>query len=146
MSKQDFFRTLFIQFFVIVTLINVVMFVLGILFRPDERFGYEAFLTPIIYAACSLIPAAITYSPKELSLRQMLLRQLLNLFAIEAIMIVIGIGRSPELAKQPLLVISFAISVFIIYVLVIIISWILDLGQAKQMNIDLENYQKNIKS
>lgn len=144
MSKKEFFQTAFIQFFVIVTLINVVMFILGMIFRPDEKLGYEAFLSPIMYAAFSMIPVVLTYSPRELSAKQMILRQVLKLLAIEGIMIAIGIGGSPELAKQPLLVISFALSVFIIFILVMFISWILDLGQAKQMNMDLENYQKRI--
>ena len=143
MSKQEFFRTAFIQFFVIVTLINVVIFALGEIFQPNETMGYDAFLAPIIYAACSMLPVILTYSPRELSVRQMIVRQVLKLFAIEGIMIAIGLGGAPELASQPLLVVSFALSVFIVFVLVMVISWILDLGQAKQMNIDLENYQRN---
>lgn len=142
MSKKEYFRVVFIQFFIIVTLINVVMFVLGTVFRPNERFGYDAFLSPIIYAAFSMIPVLFTYSSRELSLKQMLVRQVLKLLAIEAIMIGIGMSGSSVFIKQPVLVISFASSVFLIFVLVMIISWILDLGQARQMNIDLDNYKK----
>lgn len=144
MSKKEYFRIAFAQFFIIVTLINIVMFVLGTIYRPDERFGYDAFLSPIIYAACSMIPVVLTYSKKELSAKQMILRQTLNLLVIEIIMIGIGFSGSAEFKEQPLLVVSFALSVFLIYVLVIFISWILDLGQARQMNIDLENYKKRI--
>lgn len=142
MSRREFLRIAFTQYFIIVTLINVVMFALGVIYRPDERFGYEAFLAPLIYAACSMIPVLLTYSKKELSVKQMILRQVLNLVAIEGIMIGIGLSGSPELVKQPLLVVSFAVSVFLIYLFVMILSWVLDLGQAKQMNMDLENYKK----
>lgn len=142
MSKKEYFRVAFIQFFIIVTLINVVMFVLGTVFKPNERFGYDAFLSPIIYAAFSMIPVLFTYSSRELSLKQMLVRQVLKLLAIEAIMIGIGMSGASVFIKQPVLVISFSSSVFLIFVLVMIISWILDLGQARQMNIDLDNYKK----
>ena len=142
MSRREFFKVALMQFFIIVTLINVVMAVLGVIFRPDERFGYDAFLAPLIYAACSMIPVLLTYSKRELTVKQMIIRQVLNLLAIEAIMIGIGLSGSNVLREQPLLVVSLALSVFIIFVLVLVISWILDLGQAKQMNIDLENYQK----
>ena len=37
------------SFFISVTLINIAMFILGILFRPEQRFGYEAYLYPLIY-------------------------------------------------------------------------------------------------
>ena len=144
MSKREFFRTALIQFFIIVTLINVVTFALGMIFRPDDRFGYEAFLSPIIYAACSMLPVILTYSKRELSFKQMILRQILNLIAIEVIMICIGLTGSQALREQPTILISFALSVFLIFVLVMLISWILDLGQARQMNIDLENYKKRI--
>ena len=142
MSRREFFKIALMQFFIIVTLINVVMAVLGMIFRPDERFGYDAFLAPLIYAACSMIPVLLTYSKRELTVKQMIIRQVLNLLAIEAIMIGIGLSGSNVFREQPMLVVSFALSVFIIFVLVLVISWILDLGQARQMNIDLENYQK----
>lgn len=144
MSKQEFLKTAFIQFFIIATLINVVMCVLGSIFRPDVQFGYEAFMAPVIYATFSMIPVLLTYSSRELSVKQMMFRQVLKLLAIEGIMIAIGLGETEELAEQPMLVVSFVLSVFIIFVLVSVISWILDLGQAKQMNIDLENYKKRI--
>ena len=144
MSRREYFRIAFNQFFIIVTLINVVMFVLGTIYKPDERFGYDAFLAPIIYAACSMIPVLLTYSKKELTVKQMLLRQVLNLLAIEAIMIGIGLAGSVVLFEQPLLIVSFALSVFLVFVLVMVISWILDLGQARQMNLDLEEYKKRM--
>lgn len=144
MNKREYFRTAFAQYFIIVTLINVVMFVLGTIFRPNDRFGYEAFLSPLIYAACSMIPIILTYSKKELSVKQMFFRQVLNLLAIEGIMIGIGLSGSSIFYEQPLLVVSFALSVFIIFILVLVISWVLDLGQARQMNIDLENYKKRM--
>lgn len=142
MNKREFFRTAFIQFFIIVTLINVVMFALGMMFRPDDRFGYDAFLAPLIYAACSMIPILLTYSAKELSVKQMIFRQALKVFAIEVIILGIGLSGTTELADQPLLVVSLALAVFLIFVLVTIISWVLDLNQARQMNMDLENYKK----
>ena len=144
MSKREFFRIAFTQFFIIATLINVVIFALGMIFRPEDRFGYDAFLTPLLYAACSMVPVLLTYSNRELTVKQMMIRQVLKLLAIEVIMIGIGISGSKDLIKEPLLIVSFAFSVFFVFVLVMVISWVLDLGQAKQMNMDLDNYKKRI--
>lgn len=142
MSRREYFRVAFAQYFIIVTLINVVMFVLGVVYRPDDRFGYDAFIVPLIYAAFSMIPALLTYSDKEISVKQMIVRQVLKLFATEAIVLGIGLTGSSDVMKQPMLVVSFALSIFVIYVLVMLISWVLDLGQARQMNIDLDNYKR----
>lgn len=143
MSKREFFRVVCTQYFIIVTLINVVMFALGMIYRPNDRLEYDAFLAPLIYAAFSMLPVILTYSRKELSVKQMIVRMVLNLLAIEGIMIICVLGTS-ALVEQPLVVAGFAFSVFLVYILVIVISWILDLGQARQMNIDLENYKRGI--
>ena len=54
------------SYFISVTLINAAVFVTGMMFRPDEKFGYEAFLSPLIYGALTVIPTMIMYSGKEL--------------------------------------------------------------------------------
>ena len=66
MSFKEHFKSVMSQFFVIATLINIAMFVLGEIFRPDDKFGYEALLAPIIYAAVSLVPMLCMYSKKKL--------------------------------------------------------------------------------
>lgn len=144
MSRRDFFRIAITQYFIIVTLINVAIFALGMIYRPDDRFGYEAFLTPLVYAAFSMIPVIFTYSKKEISTKRMFFRLILNLIAIEGIMIGIGITGSEGSEKQSMIIVSFALAVFVIFVLVMVISWVLDLRQAKQMNMDLENYKNRI--
>ncbi len=59
----------------IVTLINIAMFILGSIFRPDQRFGYEVLIAPLIYGVLSLIPYIIMYSKKELTIKQLYIRQ-----------------------------------------------------------------------
>ena len=54
MSFKEHLRSVMSRFFVIVTLINLATFVMGEIFRPDDSFGYEAFLSPLIYAAIAL--------------------------------------------------------------------------------------------
>ena len=56
MSFKEHIKIVMSQFFVIVTLINLATFMIGEIFRPDQRFGYEAFLFPIIYKVIAVIP------------------------------------------------------------------------------------------
>lgn len=141
MSFKEHFKAVLSQFFVVATLINLAIFILGEIFRPEERFGYEAFLAPLIYAALSLVPMLLMYSKKELTVKQHIIRELLQLIVVEIILIFFGLGvKSLEPENLPLTS-SFALSVFVIYILVYVIAWLLDLNTAKQINNDLKSFQ-----
>lgn len=144
MSFKEHLKAVASQFFVIATLINLAIFILGEIFRPDDRFGYEAFLAPIIYAAISLVPMLCMYSKKELTIKQHIFRELLQLISIEIILIFLGMGAKSLDPANLALTASFALSVFIIYVLVYVIAWLLDLNTAKQINTDLKSFQSKI--
>ena len=46
------------NFFIIVTLVNIVIFVCGTIFAPDQEITYSAFLVPIIEQILSLLSNA----------------------------------------------------------------------------------------
>ena len=46
--KQFLIRKLML-FFALSTLITVAVYILGVLFDPEARFGYDGFLSPLIY-------------------------------------------------------------------------------------------------
>ena len=43
-------------FFISTVLINVAMYVTGSLFAPDQKFGYEVLIYPLIYGFLACIP------------------------------------------------------------------------------------------
>lgn len=144
MSFKEHLKAVMSQLFVIAAFINLAIFILGEIFRPDEKFGYEAFLAPIIYAAISLVPMLLMYSKKELTVKQHIFRELLQLISIEIILIFLGLGAKSLEPENIALTASFALSVFIIYVLVYVIAWLLDLNTARQINTDLKSFQSKI--
>ena len=144
MSFKEHLKTVASQFFVVATLINIAIFVLGEIFRPDDRFGYEAFLAPLIYAAISLVPMLCMYSKKELTVKQHIFRELLQLISIEIILIFLGLGAKSLEPESLALTASFALCVLSIYALVYVIAWLLDLNTAKQINTDLKSFQSKI--
>lgn len=141
MSFKEHLKSVMSLYFVIVTLINGATFILGEIFRPDERFGYDAFLSPLIYAAISLVPMLCMYSKKELTLKQHILREFFQLAVIEVILIGFGLGAKSLQPENLTLTASFALSIFIIYMLVLLIAWLLDMRLAQQLNSDLKKFQ-----
>ena len=52
------------SYFISVTLINAAMLILGSLLSPQQRFGYEAFLYPLVYGLIGIIPSLIISTEK----------------------------------------------------------------------------------
>ena len=142
MSIKEYGKTMLQDFFVITTFVNIVMFVLGSIYRPGATFSYEILLFPPLYGFLGTIPSWILYSKKELSTRQIVVRKILQVIVLELIL-VLAIFGGENLSKENIPVITaLAISVFLVYVLVNIVSWLLDVRTAKAVMKELSEYQK----
>lgn len=142
MSKKEFLKALLYKYFIIVTLINVVIFVLGSIFRPNDTFGYDAFLSPLVYGLISIVPVGLFSRPRELTLKQAIVREVIEFLVLEFLLIFFGLGTVNLKAENLSLIIGFALSIFFVYLLVFLISWLLDARQAKQMTENLLAFQK----
>lgn len=138
------FRTFFVKkvmmsFFISVTCICTAMALVGMVFEPDARFGYEAFLSPLIFGAVASIPSLVQYSKKDLSLRQTAIRNVLHFLLLEAVILSIlyflGLLTSVSMA------VSLGISIFVIDLTVNLVMWINDKRTAKEFNYALKKLQ-----
>lgn len=144
MSIKEYGKTMLQDFFVITTFVNIVMFVLGSIYRPGVTFSYEILLFPPLYGFLGTIPSWILYSKKELSTRQIVVRKILQVIVLELIL-VLAIFGGENLSKENIPVITaLAISVFLVYVLVNIVSWLLDVRTAKAVMKELSEYQNSV--
>jgi hypothetical protein len=130
------------SFFITVTLINVAMLVLGKLLEPDQVFGYEAFMYPLIYGLIGTIPSIVIRDKKELSVKQELIRKVMYMLLIIVLMLAFMFGGREITSELIAAAVGVAISIVIIYVLVNLIIWWLDLKTAKDMTEDLIKYQE----
>ena len=138
---KDRIQDILKSFFVSTALINVAMYVCGSLFRPDQRFGYEVFLYPLIYGFLATIPNFIMYSKKELTVKQAVIREMINILLIVAIIELFMFGgkdMSNELCVQA---ISVAVSIVVVYMGVVFIMYILDLKTARRLTDQLRVFQ-----
>lgn len=142
MSFKEYLKSVLLSYFVIVTLVDFAIFALGTIFRPEEQFGYEAFLSPLIYGAIALVPMLLMYSRKELTVKQQIVREIFKLIAIEAALLVFGFGIDNFSIDNIVIIISFAVAVMVIFFMVHFIEWVLDVRVAKQLNSNLKEFQK----
>lgn len=137
--KTFLIKRVMMSFCVTVTCICIAMAVLGIIFQPDMRFGYEAFLSPLIFGAVAVIPQIASYSRHELTLRQAAVRNVLHLIMLE-ILIVSVLSLSGMLTSRALTV-SLALSILIIDLAVNLVLWLNDRNMASEFNSELKKLQ-----
>ncbi len=130
------------SFFISVTLINIAMFILGILFRPEQRFGYEAYLYPLIYGLIGIIPTCVVTTKKELSIKQVIIRKVFQLVLLIVILLAFMFAGGPVNGETVAIAGGVALSVVIIFVLVNVIMWLMDSRTAKIMTEDLIKFQE----
>lgn len=142
MNKKEFLRNIGVSFFIVVTCVNVAMGVLGLIFEPEQRFGYEAFFMPILYGIIGIIPSAVISSKKELTVKQMVYRKILEIFFVE--LLLTGFLWSNDVREGPVIA-SFMASVFLICILVELVLWLLNISAARRLNEDLAKFKKSIR-
>ena len=136
-------RDILNSFFISVTLINMAMLILGFLFRPEQKFGYDVFLYPLLYGLIGIIPSLIITTKKELSVSQVIIRKVLQCVLIAVLMLAFMFAGQPFSAEQIPAAVGVGISVIIIFILVNVIEWLLDLRTAKSMTEDLLKFQES---
>ena len=138
---KEHLQTQLAGFFISVTLINAAMFVLGLMLQPDLRFGYEAFAYPLLYGIIGSVPGLVMYSKKELTVKQTLIREFIQMMLIVALIIGFMFGRFNITSEHVPQIIGVSISVMIIFVLVHVFAWLMDLKTANKMTEDLKVFQ-----
>ena len=130
------------SFFISVTLINLAILILGKILRPEQQFGYEVFAYPLIYGVIGIIPALFVRSDKELTVKQAIIKEILQMImTVVAIVVFIFVGQ--PLTRDILITASaVALSIVIIYCLVVLIGWLMDLRTARVMTEDLKRFQE----
>ncbi|SNU07042.1 Protein of unknown function [Lachnospiraceae bacterium] len=132
----------FRMYFILVTLITILLLILGTLFDGDRTFSYEAFLSPLIYAAIGVIPVFFFNDEKEVSLKGLLVHRIIQLLIIEAAMLGIAfLGKNIDTDRSEV-VIGIAVGVVVVFALSIIVEYLFEASIAQKLNEDLERFQR----
>ena len=136
MTKKYFAIKLLNMFFIITTLITIVMGVMGLIQERDRILTYEVMFSPVIIGFISVLPSIVMYSKKELTLRQLVIRKVLHL-CIELIAFSKIMGIWNKVIGLP-----FVISILIVAVLVQVFLWLVGVQRANTITNELKAFQK----
>jgi hypothetical protein len=140
MGFNEFVKKNLMNYFIIVTGITVAIAVLGSTYDSDATFGYEAYFSPLIFGAVAILPSFVLYSRKELSFQKMLIRRILHFTLLE--LILLGFGTLAGILSGIEITLTFALSVFIIYLFTNLIIWLIDSKTAVEINKGLKRIQQ----
>lgn len=132
----------FKMYFILVTLITVLLLILGLTLDNDRVLGYEAFLSPLIYAAIGVIPVFFFGSEKEISMRRLLIQRIITLLFVEAVVMVLAFSAKSIPTERKGVVIGIAVGIAVVYVLSLVVEYVFELIQSREMNEALEVYQR----
>ncbi|MBR6151067.1 MAG: hypothetical protein IKQ25_07275 [Lachnospiraceae bacterium] len=142
MQGKDFWIDFVRTFFMVTTLITGLLCIVGSMISPEQTFGYQAFCAPLVYALVGTVPNLVLYSRRELRVKELLVRKALQLLLIEAGVSFVAFYGTEEQWKQPQMVAILLGSVFLVYALATLISWLIDIKSAKALSLELEEFQK----
>ncbi len=141
------FRTYLIKkvmmsFFVSVACICAAMALIGLSYESEARFGYEAFLSPLLFGAAASLPLLVKYSRKELSLKQAIIRNIIHFILLEVLLL--SLLFAAGLITDVSMAVSLGFTIFVIDITVYLVLWISDTRTARAFNKALQEMQKQI--
>ena len=141
MHGKEFILDCIRSFFTVVTLINLVMFVLGQALVPENRFGYEAFAVPLIYGLAGTLPNLVMYSKREMKMGELIIRKIIQLILIEVFVLFVAFDGTDKALLHPGMIGSTALSILVVYVVANLMDLLQNFLAAKQMTEELLKFQ-----
>lgn len=142
MHGKDFLKNSVMCFFIIVTCVNVATYILGSKFDSGASLTYDAFLSPVFFGVCGSIPNVLMYSRHELSVKEIVVRKILQLVLLEALLYFISFGGNTSISADRDAIVAFMVGVLIVFIAVHVITYVVDMGAARAMTSDLKEFQR----
>ena len=140
MTIKEFLISRIQLYFLLVTLIFAVSMIIGMIFTPGQELYYYQLIGTFFLAALCVLSTFITYSRKEPTVRQVVLRNIIRLILIEGI--VLTQIQPPEQENQVLFRILLAAAVLIVYLLASLMMWLRRVRQSGMMTEQLRILQE----
>lgn len=144
MKFSDFFiKQMLIPFFVISTCVSIGAGILGIIYQTERSLTYYVLFVPAIYGIATALPSIVMYSKKELSIKSLIIRRIINFLIV--VTLVLGINYFGKNLTSISVTISLVIVVFIIFLTVNVVEYVNELRISRELNNALQNIRKNNK-
>jgi hypothetical protein len=133
MKNTNLFRDILRNYFIIFTVILLVTALLN----QSHSFTFREIILVALFALAGDLPTLVYYSKKELSPRSRFIRDVIHFLLLETVIVTFGniLGQVSGVRQSIIL----ALEVLLFYLLVILITWLIDHKTAKDINKQLAN-------
>lgn len=141
MELKDFLKRCLLNFLLIQAGITLSVGIIGCITQSEKGLKYYAFFMPFVYAFFCVLPSFLTYSRKELNIKQMIIRKAIQFILIEAVALLISYLSGALI--NSFMCIAIASSVAVICIAVALIGYFLSKNDADAMTKKLQILKKN---
>lgn len=143
MTVKEFIRSRVQLFFFLTTMILFVSAVMGEIFAPEKEIRYYHLFSPLIISGMCVLITSITCFRKEPTLRQYIVRHIIEILMIQ--ISVISIITPPENVKNSVFFyVILCIAILIIYVLAALMMWWQKYRQSQTLTAQLKKLQSKV--
>lgn len=131
MEFRYIFKKCIGNFLMVQAWITLAIGVLGCIKPPPGGIDHRLFFMPFVYAFFCIFPSLIVYSRKELSIKQMAVRKVIQFLLIELIVILISYlaGAIDDVFMRAAIIVAVAV----IYITVSVFSYLISRSDAEAM-------------
>lgn len=140
--KHKFYQAIKL-YFMLVTFISILLMILGLAFDSERTFSYSVFLSPLIYAAVGVLPVFLPGHDKELSVKMLILKKIIELVIIETIIFILAFSSDTIPTEKRTIVAGIALGIFVIYILANVLEYLFEKKESKELYDSLLSYQES---
>ena len=143
MTFKEFLISRVRLFFFLTTMILAATAVLGGFLAPEQQLMYYNLYSPIIIAALCVLPTCVTYFKKEPTVRQYIIRDLLELALIEAVVLFLISPPKQYSGNKVVFYIILGTAVMFIYLIAMLMMWLQKKLESEKLTEQLRQLQEN---
>ena len=142
MTWKEFIRSRVQLFFFLTTLILLVSGIMGGIFAPEKEIRYYHLFSPLIISGMCVLITSITYFRKEPTLRQFIIRHILEIFMIQ-LCVAFAITPPETVTNKVSFYIVLCMTICIIYVIATLMMWWQKYHQSQKLTTQLKKLQEH---
>ena len=143
MELRSILKKCMTDFFMIQAGITFAIGVIGCIKTPALGVTHYSFFMPFVYAFFCVIPSFVIYSAKELSIKQMLVRKVIQILLIELVVMLVSymIGT----LNNTFIFIAIILAVIVVYISVNILEYFFYKAEADAMTMKIQQIKEREK-
>jgi len=140
MEVRNILKKCMIDFLMIQSGITMAIGVISCINPPPEGMNHYMFFMPFVYAFFCILPSFVTYSRKELSIKQMAIRKVIQFILIEVLVILVSYVMGP--LHDISMGIAMIIAVAVVYAVVNCLGYFLAKADAEAMTKKIQHIKE----